>query len=438
LRDSHIAFGVFAFVFLTHSVSPNATSSDSHWIVLQMHSILAEHNLDLDEYPQELKRHRYNALECVDGAGRTWRPSLESGCGRGRTYGWYPIGAAVVSLPVFAGLDAALRVAGPLVTPRLAGASPVVRGIFARDYVVSYPLVEMVIGSFLMGLAAAILYLLARVWLTTGPSLLLAFLFAYGTPAWSTGSRALWQHGPDMLAIVCALYLAARGRIVWSALPAALAFFIRPTSCLVVAAFGLYVLLHHRRRFPAWAALAAGVALCFLAYNLHLYGTPLPTYFQLSSSLSPPAAEALAGHCFSPSRGFFVFSPFLLFSLAGMAVALRGRWAAPLSWYLVGLAVSHWLLISGFPDWTAGYSFGPRYFSDMTPVFVFFLIPLLAPGGLLRRSRSAAALFILLAAVAVWIHYRGAAVWAVQRWNDGGRIEERVWDWRDPQFLRGL
>jgi hypothetical protein len=39
-----------------------------------------------------------------------------------------------------------------------------------------------------------------------------AMVFAFGTAAWSTASRGLWQHGPSMLCLAVAAYLAMRSR----------------------------------------------------------------------------------------------------------------------------------------------------------------------------------------------------------------------------------
>jgi hypothetical protein len=51
-------------------------------------------------------------------------------------------------------------------------------------------------------------------------------------------------------------------------------------------------------------------------------------------------------------------------------------------------------------------------------------------------------LLVGLAALSVFINCRAATTVDVHRWNadpvDVDRQPERLWDWRDPQFLRGL
>jgi hypothetical protein len=224
-----------------------------------------------------------------------------------------------------------------------------------------------------------------------------------------------------------------------SGFPAAFAFFIRPTSVLFTAAIGMFILLHRRKQAPVWIATALAAAVPFWIYNHPTYGGLIGagSFLPFSIASIKPLAQAMAGQCISPSRGLFVFTPFLLFAIWGAAVAVRRRWETPLPFYLAGVVLAHWFVISAFRDWTAGYCFGPRYFSDMVPILLFFLIPLFENGGLLRRSRAAAATFAVLAVISIWIHYRGAAVWSVYGWNSPDMVTN-VWNWSDPQFLRGL
>ena len=50
----------------------------------------------------------------------------------------------------------------------------------------------MLIASIIVALASAVMYLIARQFLAPLQSILLALIFAFCTPAWSTASRALW------------------------------------------------------------------------------------------------------------------------------------------------------------------------------------------------------------------------------------------------------
>jgi hypothetical protein len=113
----------------------------------------------------------------------------------------------------------------------------------------------------------------------------------------------------------------------------------------------------------------------------------------------------------------------------------------PLSPYLAGIVVFHSIVIS---FWWPGHCYGSRYFTDMTPLFLLFLIPPLQlwtkMSGLRRKATAAA--FVVLAAWGVFTHARGATSVAAVGWSatpvDVDSAPSRVWDWTDPQFLRGL
>jgi hypothetical protein len=332
----------------------------------------------------------------------------------------------------------------------LAGArlTPVERQFAGREYSKCFALVELVLASFIIALASVAIFLTARLFLPAAGAVLLAFLFAFATPAYSTASRALWQHGPNMLMLTAALYLFSRAGsraslLKWTAVPLVFACFIRPTSAIFVVLTGAFVWAHHRGQFRKWLLLAACTAVPFLAQNALLYHWPLPPYFaahqflEISPRSLPRLLTALAGQCISPSRGLFTFSPFLLFSLAGMYLACRRGWQTPLVYYLAAGVALHWLVISGFAEWSDGHCFGPRYFSDIVPILIFFLVPVFQ---LPRKSMLLTAAFLLCALASLFVHFRGATAWDVYLWNGdaGGVTRARAWDWRDPQFLRGL
>ncbi len=250
-----------------------------------------------------------------------------------------------------------------------------------------------------------------------------------------------------MIAIV--LYLLARSDskpylLIWTALPLSLAYFIRPTAAVLVAGFGAYVVFHHRDRFWKWAALAVVSAAPFLLYNLDVYGAPLSPYYTKQPMLPLELTSigrfltAFAGQVVSPSRGLFIFSPFLVFSVAGLWMAIRKRWQAPLVYYLAAMLALHWIAISLFADWTAGSCFGPRYFSDVIPILMFLLIPVLAEFRAIRTAPLIFSGFALCVLLAIAINFRGAVNWSVMDWNGDNVTSERAWDWHDPQFLRGL
>ena len=192
-----------------------------------------------------------------------------------------------------------------------------------------------------------------------------------------------------------------------------------------------------------WAAL---IALPFFIYNWNIYGSLLaPYYLPQRIGSNTHFVEALLGNLISPARGLFVYSPF--FILIGFVLVPRAikRQMSDLEWLLLAIILLHWVMISSFPHWWGGHSYGPRFFADMLPFLMFLLIPLFRDWGTVYSPLLFGALLVL-AAFAFFVNARGARVYAAGiewNWAQGSvaNVDDdpsRLWDWADPPFLRGL
>ncbi|MFN3476543.1 MAG: hypothetical protein ACK4Z6_03180, partial [Candidatus Methylomirabilales bacterium] len=140
-----------------------------------------------------------------------------------------------------------------------------------------------------------------------------------------------------------------------------------------------------------------------------------------------PLLEGFSGLLLSPSRGLFVYSPVLLFSLFGIVKAW-GKGPSvfkPLSLgpLLVLLVYSKWFM------WWGGWSFGPRMLADLTPILCFFLYPL---SDHLERRRLLKGTFLLLAGLSIGAHSLGAFFYD-GRWDRVAEIDRnypRLWSWK--------
>jgi hypothetical protein len=178
-----------------------------------------------------------------------------------------------------------------------------------------------------------------------------------------------------------------------------------------------------------------------IAYNYSIYHAILSPYYRtpLDGFLPrnwPKFSEALTGNLISPSRGLFVYTPVFLLSVWSMG---RGLWKTPLARWLAISVLIHWIVVSSYvANWWAGHSYGPRFFTDVIPVFVLFLIPYFqGDAGFSRVFRAA---FIVLVVVGMAMHLRGGWSTAVYEWNINptniDQHPERNWYWSDPPFLR--
>jgi len=456
-RDLWITVLLVVLTYLVYSLSPNATPFDSRWTIHTAMSIIHEGDTNLDEYAPLLERDRFYGIECVKpGGSRVYPVQRRSDCAGGHYYNLYPVAVPLLAAPVVAAMETGIHAAEPLVGPLVRRASSkVVRHLLRGDLIESSAAVELLVASLFVALTAGLLYLAVRELVDRGKAALLTLTFAFCTPAWSLASRGLWQHGPSMLMLTIALLLALRaerrpGLIHYLGAPLALAFFIRPTNAIAVAVFSLFVWKHYRKQFFGYLLAAAPVTAVFCLYDLSVYRSWLAPYFSVQRMSAGGAGlhgrflEALAGNLVSPSRGLLVYVPLTVLSIYGLLSRPRRAAARRLRRSLTAIIVLHWVLISAYPDWWGGHGYGPRYFSDMTPYLVYFLIPALEKVRWKDSWRRIAlpAGFGVLAAASFFIHFEGATRWACWEWNSKPveihRSEWRIWDWRDPAFLRGV
>ena len=435
---------LFVGVYLFSGLSPVHTSFDSRWSVYIAISLWNHRDTNLDDYPRAIQSTDEYALECVDSAGhvRTHVPA----CG-GHWYNSYPIGGPVLEAPLVIAEIEILRAARPLLE-HFHSSNAEIEGFLHADYDGAHGLIEEEAASFLLAASAVVMYFIARRFLTVARSVWLTLLFALATSAYSVAGRALWQHTPSMFLLTVIIYMLLRAQekpalAAWAGLPVALAYTVRPTDSLFVLIFTAYVAVRHRAYFIRYLLAAAPVAILFIAYNESVYHAILSPYYQtpLDGFLPrnwPKLGVGLAGNLISPSRGLLVYTPVFLFSIWTL---FRRKWRTPLAPWLAVLVFAHWLAISAYvANWWAGQCYGPRFFTDLTPVFVLFLIPYFENWTAL--SRTARIGFVALALIGFGMHLRGGWSGAVYEWNvtpnDIDRHPERNWDWSDPPFLRGL
>ncbi len=408
---------VFSAVFFSHVYSPIFTSWDSHFVPYVVMSIIEHGDTNLDEYETFLK------IEPNMGYSYQYI--------NGHYYCLYPIGTPLIAVPVYF----IYKYIAPVLNPKKWH---------------SHYYLQKFIASFIVALAALFIYLTA--YFSTGNaviSFLLVTIFAFCTSAWSIASRALWQHGPSMLMLSLALFLIISAKknprlIKYAGLPLAFSYLIRPTNAISITLLTLFVLLEYRRYFFLYILWSLFIYVPFLLYNLNIHNSFLSAYYVPSHNFGVCRnfGVGLAGHLFSPSRGIFIFSPILIFSLYGMFLKLSARKVERLDLFLVLIIFIHWLVISYYPDWTGSFSVGNRYFSDMMPYFVFFLIPVIV--RITQREslkqRSVFIIFFWLMAISFMVHYRCVTELGPARWNkkvldNKWDLNSKVWDWRDIQFL---
>ncbi|MBV9496751.1 MAG: hypothetical protein JOZ54_21075 [Acidobacteria bacterium] len=268
---------------------------------------------------------------------------------------------------------------------------------------------EKVSASFLAALSASLVYLLLRRRATEGVALLLTAAYALGTTTWVISSQALWQHGLAEVLVIAALLLVTLPCTTPRALAVGLLCGLiaanRPPDAILSAAIGAYALYWAGRRRAIFLIVASLVpAFLVLAYNLQFGGNLLGGYGVIGKArfFRHDLLTGIAGLLVSPTRGIFLFSPFLLFLVLLWRHRPRDRDERLLTLAMC-VAVVLQVFLYAKVDWRSGLSWGPRYLTDVLPFLVWMLVPIVA-----ALRGFARGLFLIATAVSIAIEAIGA------------------------------
>jgi hypothetical protein len=278
---------------------------------------------------------------------------------------------------------------------------------------------------------------------------------ALGSNLWVTGSQSPWQHGAAAFAIAAALALLLppprqRWRLVLAGGACALLAHSRPN----VAFFCLLILgwvVHHYRARAVWfLILPVPLGIALLAYNLRYFDSVFGGYSDIMRMVGPAThsvsrywadnvIEGLLGTLVSPNRGLFVFSPWIPLSLATLGAILPSLRRWPLVWtVLCGLPIL-FVQLALQSTWWAGWSFGPRYWTDAVPVLAIVLGFALVWAR--RRSPPFFAALLAAGALAIAVQAIGAFYYP-SSYNAGptdiDHDHARLWSWSDGELARCL
>ncbi|HEY75270.1 MAG TPA: hypothetical protein G4O00_03695 [Thermoflexia bacterium] len=230
---------------------------------------------------------------------------------------------------------------------------------------------------------------------------LLVLAYGLGTIAWPY-STVFYGHQLAAVLLFGAFYLAwrvrrgtLRPRALWAVgallgLTVLVEFPALPAAALLT----LYTLRPETRKpgtlRPLLPILLAALPFALLLgyYNATCFGSPFTSSYRYLANFpeisgygflgfGPPRLEALWGITFSPYRGLFYLSPFLLLALPGF-----WAWVKEREWRVEGLLAGafvgvQFFLITCWYDWRGGFAIGPRNLLLILPYLVvavaFFL-----------------------------------------------------------------
>jgi hypothetical protein len=135
----------------------------------------------------------------------------------------------------------------------------------------------------------------------------------------------------------------------------AFAIICRPTNLLLILPLSAYVMLYHRPQIGKFLLGVLLPGLFQLWYDYAYFGDP---FFQPQGHdilfWSTSLIEGLGGILLSPGRGLFVYSPILLCSFLGMALAWRCRGDPLLRAFSIGILPTLLLYAKWYNWWGGG------------------------------------------------------------------------------------
>jgi hypothetical protein len=137
----------------------------------------------------------------------------------------------------------------------------------------------------------------------------------------------------------------------------------------------------------------------------------------------------------------FIFQPFLVLILLGAILTIKKLWRNPLFWLAASWIVLDLLLVSRWPMWWGGGSFGSRLLVESFPAWVILTGLVWSELSVFGEQMVAFALcFGILVGLGVFINsYQGLYNWSTWEWNamprSLGDDPKNNYDWRYPQFL---
>jgi hypothetical protein len=306
---------------------------------------------------------------------------------------------------------------------------------------------QAVFTSLVSALIVCLLYEAAAWLLPLSWSLLIALSVAFGTQMWSSVSRSLWPQTWYLLLMTVIILVLLRGwfrpallvtLIAWAA-------FVRPAAALTLLITGVYILFELESHWARIVYLATGVLWAGVLGTMMLFfvGQLIAPVYEPGFMTITGMLGRLAGILFSPARGLLVYVPVVLVPLF---LAAR-HWPQLPHRKLATLAVaeiaSTLVTVACWRVWWGGWSYGPRLLVETVPWFALLTIlgikAFLDDTDLTRNGRTVfIGAAVLLLTLSVIMNAAGALSRLPGRWNATADIDthpERLWDWKDPQFL---
>ncbi|MCE5258230.1 MAG: hypothetical protein LLG44_04115 [Chloroflexi bacterium] len=346
-------------------------------------------------------------------------------------YNYYPIGTSIAILPVIA----VAQVAGYEISG--ANAKFLEYWLAAISVVLAYLLSNAIFRSFVSPKAS---------WLwSTG--------FILASPLISTMGSALWSSNYAVVFSLASICLLIRrpfdNRFLWASSIAFLSFMsflCKPTNALVILVILIYIFVKLRKYTVSFIINIIFFASIFITYSLITFNQLFPPYYMSGSWQNQFSLSGLWGVLASPSRGLFIYQPYLLVILVLTLKYIRKLSNNILFILIIIFILTYMYSVVSMTVWWGGFCFGSRLMAEAFP-FIIMLSTMLWQIVTNEKSRSVQhlstiSLFVLFIPGILINTGQGLYNPNVLAWNgisgqsfSINKDTEYLWNWRYPQFL---
>ena len=146
-------------------------------------------------------------------------------------------------------------------------------------------------------------------------------------------------------------------------------YFVRPTSSISIITISALILICAENTIFKYLITVLTWLLLFIAYSYYNFQTFPPSYYSASRLSSEHLLTAILGNLLSPSRGLLIYSCFLILITY---LYIKNQYKQEYKYKIFSLfaftaITCHLLVVSSFPHWWGGHSYGPRFMSDIIP-----------------------------------------------------------------------
>lgn len=309
---------------------------------------------------------------------------------------------------------------------------------------------QLLIASLLAITLLILNFKLARLFVSDDIALFLALIFTFSTSYISTCGTALWSFNSELIFIVLLLIEIAKSEMVekyqsnFGLLGVYLfsAWLCRPSAMVFIAFFFVWMILKQRNLILKTSISFVIFFGFFMLLSYSWYGTFIPFYYNplvwQSFVKTVSIWEGFLLILFSPNRGLFVYSPFLIISFLGIFSEARKTILFKLltGWFLIYI-----LSLGNLSNWWGGWSFGARLCTDIIPcLFLLLLLGIKKMDEVKWNNKIILPIFMITVFVGFIINtVQGIYNIETYNWNDYPMVDKNPqfykWNWQYPQFL---